>query len=295
MERIQRIQRRLKKLEDKVYLLTKAFQDVIVQSSLRQDEGTELVEELNHLLQVRNEEVYQAYLSFCQKLSIIDSSSDETDEESTDEEPKPMKAIEDFESESDYSDDELTILPPKPNPVPEVNIPRAPSLHEIKPLPEPEEDTQEVDKILEPKNPIRKTIIGKYRATPFKAYRKELEKFEKGTYFRIWKKWHSILSTFNVHILKETNPTKSKFIQDQVINRITINVQTFKQFVANVIVAYGCYIHIYNEIFEDCPAVRKEINKVQFHFTELEKLLRVIHIPENKVFISEEEEEEEDN
>ena len=257
-----RLKHRLTKLEDKFYHLSKAFEEVIVQSSCSQDESSDLMEQLRDNFQARNQQVYTAYQRFTQKMSLF--SSDYSSDEDTDEDPEPMPPISDFESTTESSSDDSIILPPsKPNPPKEEE--EEEDKHE-------EEDKEEED---QPAIPVN-------HGTPFKDYRKALEEFERGTYTKVWKKWRSIFDMLVNPIIHEAYPMLKLELIRKVITPLGRRVSNFTEFVANVIMASAEYLKLFSELYDKTPQVRKEITKVQMFFAEFEKLLRNIHLPAEK-------------
>ena len=257
-----RLKHRLTKLEDKFYHLTKAFQEVIVQSSLSQDESSDLMEQLRDNFQARNQQVYTAYQRFTQKMSLF--SSDYSSDELTDEDSGPMPPISDFESTTETSSDDSVILPPS------------------KPSPPKEEEEEEDINEEEDKEEEDQPAIPVNRGTPFKDYRKALEEYERGTYTKVWKKWRSIIDMLVSPIIHEAYPMLKLELIRKVITPLGTGVSNFTEFVANVIKASAEYLKLFSELYDKTPQVRKEITKVQMLFAEFEKLLRNIHLPAEK-------------
>ena len=281
------LERRLQKVEQKVNILFEGMRDIIVKQCCAEDEGAEQLEEMNRILQARNDDIYNTFRNFARKIyDLTTSSTDETTEDETTEETTDSnETTTDSLSKTDESGTIELSQPPTQDPatvqviIPKEALKEVEEEEDTEEEDEAEEDIQEIDMIVEPNTPA--PIMSKCRMTPFKPFRKALETFHKGTYFKIWRKWRAILDTLEHRILKETNMKLSSEIKNNVILPLTKCVINYKLFVANAIMAGLEYLKLFQELYENTPSVRTEINKVQILFTEFESILRNINPPQN--------------
>ena len=168
-------------------------------------------------------------------------------------------------SSSDYSDDSL-IFPV----IPEVNEEKHEEKHE--------EEEKEV-KIEKTEQEINLSIPrGGNRKTPFQSYRQELEKFQKGTYYKVWRHWASIIDLIDKKIMDELDFGMTYFFTTRVYERLVGPTTNFTEFKQNVTQASEKYQNIYEQLKANHPHIKEEFNELEREFIRFEKCLEDINV-----------------
>ena len=147
-------------------------------------------------------------------------------------------------------------------------------------IPKPEvimaqNDNEEEEDSEEQMSEESKTAIKqrKNRHTPFQNLRSELEKYNKGTYFRIWRKWSNIIINIEEKLLKETKLAMTQHLVNDVITPIKQYAATFDEFRRNIQNGMLHYCQTIQQLRSDYPHIKRYINRVYHNFYDLKALL----------------------
>ena len=143
---------------------------------------------------------------------------------------------------------------------------------------EEEKETKEV-KSEETEQEIKPSVPrGGNRKTPFQSYRAELEKFQKGTYYRVWRHWASILDLIHKKIMNELKFGMFHFFTTRVYNRLVGTTTNFTEFKQNVTQASEKFQLIYKQLKVDHPHIKEELNELERELIRFEKCLLEINV-----------------
>ena len=143
---------------------------------------------------------------------------------------------------------------------------------------EEEKETKEV-KSEETEQEIKPSVPrGGNRKTPFQSYRAELEKFQKGTYYRVWRHWASILDLIDKKIMNELKFGMFHFFTTRVYDRLVGATTNFTEFKQNVTQASEKFQLIYKQLKVDHPHIKEEFNELERELIRFEKCLLEINV-----------------